>query len=144
MPTKPCLSMPHLHISWTLPGTVTPSHHWAACANAQHACSYTLSISSSSKNSPSIEVWYKEEIIPCFGAFLSHKMTLFCIHITSWFEMKILTDHIRTHSEASLIWHLTDVLALMLLTSYRTNNKFINRDSAWISSVGKTFSCSYL
>ena len=34
MPTNPHPSVPHLHISWTPPGTVTPPPPWAACANA--------------------------------------------------------------------------------------------------------------
>ena len=34
MPTNSCPSVPHLHLSWTPPGTVTPPPPWAACSNA--------------------------------------------------------------------------------------------------------------
>jgi len=34
MPTEPCPSVPHLHISWKSPGMVTPSLPWAACSSA--------------------------------------------------------------------------------------------------------------
>lgn len=65
-----------------------------------------------------------------------------CIQLLT-LKWKHWPDHTKTHSEASLKWHLTDVLALDVLTSSRTNNKFINRDPAWIPSMDKTFSYSY-
>lgn len=64
-----------------------------------------------------------------------------CVQLLT-LKRKHWPDHTETHSEARLKWHLTDVLALNLLTSSGTNNKFINRDPAWIPSMGKTFSYS--
>lgn len=41
MPTKPCSQVLHLPTSWTAPGTVTPTHPWAAYANMSwHIQSY--------------------------------------------------------------------------------------------------------
>lgn len=34
IPAKPCIWVPHLNISCTLPGTMTPPLPWAACSNA--------------------------------------------------------------------------------------------------------------
>ena len=32
--SRPCPSLPHLHVSWAPPGAVTPPPPWAACASA--------------------------------------------------------------------------------------------------------------